>query len=194
MIPLVQQYCKKILNSNQCSRLPFHNVIHTEEVVNNIKLIGEYLNLTRQQIEPVVIAGWFHDIGFSKIYKGHEDISIGLAEKFLAKENYELAKIEIVISCINATKMPQNPKNKYAEIISDADIFHIGTDDFFYRKLLLRREWEIEFERVYSDIEWHFLNLEFLQKHTFFTPYGKSILMKKKENNEEKVKRLISLY
>lgn len=194
MIPLVEKYCRSILTTTKCNQLPFHNLEHTLEVVNNIMTIGENSNLTKKELEPIIIAGWFHDVGFCDTYLGHEDVSIKMAKRFLNKENYEPDLMDMVISCIRATKIPQSPEHKCAEIISDADIFHIGTDAFFYRKLLLRREWEIELSQVSTDIEWHQLNLSFLQSHEFFTPYGKSILMKGQRKNEERVKNLISLY
>jgi len=194
MISLAEKYCLKILTTTRCSQLPFHNIKHTMEVVANIQVIGENLKMSKAELEPIKIAGWFHDVGFCETYKGHEDVSIIMAREFLLKHCYDFDLTEMVVSCILATKMPQNPTNKYAEIISDADIFHIGTDAFFYRKLLLRREWELEFNKTSTDLEWHLLNLKFLQGHKFFTSYGKSILMQGQNKNEERVKNLISLY
>jgi uncharacterized protein len=121
-------------------------------------------------------------------------VSIGLAETFLKKQDYPQKKAELVIQCIQATKIPQNPLNKYAEVLSDADIYHISTPSFFYRKLLLRREWEMYFNKFNTDLEWHKLNLEFLERHQFFTSYGKDVLMKGQKENEAKVRNLIGLY
>lgn len=194
MLLSVEKYCQTILTTTKCHQLPFHNLEHTLEVVKNIQTIGTYANLTQEELEPVVIAGWFHDLGFCEVYQGHEEVSIQLARAFLTEKGYEPALIEIVTSCIAATKIPQNPKHTSAEIIVDADIFHIGTDAFFYRKLLLRREWETVLNQTYTDLEWHTLNLKFLQEHNFFTPYGKTVLLEGCKRNEERVNNLIALY
>jgi len=187
MINLTREHCEKLLLHPKCVALPFHNIVHTQEVVQQAKLIGENMRLSLNELELVIIAAWFHDTGFCEKYKGHEAVSIRLAKDFLQKQNYPKEKIEIVVSCIEATKMPQNPRGKYAEILSDADIYHISQDAFFYRKLLLRREWELVFDKNSTD-------LEFLQGHQFFTSYGKSVLMEGQKKNEERVKNLISLY
>lgn len=194
MLNLVKNYCEKILTTTKCKELSFHNIEHTREVVENVLLIGKHLDIPEEELEIIKIAAWFHDTGFCETYKGHEEVSIRLAKDFLVKENYANEKIEKVVTYILATKMPQNPLNKYAEVLSDADIFHVSTCSFFYRKLLLRREWEMQLSKFSSDKEWHLLNLEFLQKHQFFTSYGKDVLMKGQLENEEKVRNLIKLY
>lgn len=191
---LVKHHCEDILLNTKCATYPFHNIVHTQEVAKQAKWIGQNMSLSPDELEPIIIAAWFHDTGFFEKYKGHEDVSIRIAKDFLQKQNYQKEKIEIVISCIEGTKIPQNPQNKYAEILSDADIYHISQDAFFYRKLLLRREWELVFNKHSSDLEWHQLNLEFLQGHKFFTSYGKSVLMDGQKRNEERVKNLICLY
>jgi len=67
-----------------------------------------------------------------------------------------------------------------------------GTPDFFFKKLLLRREWDLKDIMTVSDMEWHQLNLKFLHDHHFRTKYGKEILERGKLENEEKVKYILS--
>ncbi len=194
ILETVQAYCENILTTTKCKELPFHNVEHTRQVMQNADTISQHIGLSDEEKEPIFIAAWFHDTGFCQAYHGHEDVSIRLAHSFLEKYNYPSEEIAVVVSCIEATKMPQNPVNKFAEVLSDADIFHISTPDFVYRKLLLRREWELELNKISTDVEWHRLNLEFLHNHRFFTAYGRKILMKGQMENEEKVKNLIGMY
>lgn len=191
---IIEKYCTGILESTKCAKLPFHNINHTREVVNNVGLIANNSALTRKETDLVKIAAWFHDLGFCNLYQGHENVSIKMAHDFLIKNQYSDKDFNIVKSCIEATKMPQKPLNKYAEILSDADLFHVSDDTFFYRKLLLRREWELEFNKFSTDLEWHVLNLEFLKSHSFYTNYGKLVLMKGQVENEKKVLSLIAFY
>jgi uncharacterized protein len=189
----VESYCTTLLEQSSCNTLPFHNIVHTREVVKNTVNILTRMKLSSEESEPLVIAAWFHDTGFSKKYKGHEDVSINLAKTFLSKHQYPPRKIDVVIECIEATKMPQNPKTELAKVLCDADLFHVGTPNFFYRKQLLRKEWENEFNKQYTDMEWHQLNLVFLQEHEFFTDYGKKRLKNESRENIEKLKNLISI-
>lgn len=190
----VENHCTDILANSDCRKLPFHNLRHTQEVVNNVKLISQKLQLSASERELVEIAAWFHDTGFCETYKGHEEESIAIAIKFLTLEGLDAHFIDTICTCIKATKMPQQPENKYAEVLCDADIFHIGTPNFFYRKLLLRREWETFCDLNLNDLEWHKLNLEFLHKHHFRTSYGQNVLEVGKIDNLKKVKQIIEYY
>ena len=194
MVKKVKKYCETILKTTKCNQLPFHNLAHTQQVVRNVRTISKRLDLAKEEVEPILIAAWFHDTGFCEAYQGHEEVSIQLAKAFLTENSYAAKNIDTVVTCIMATKIPQNPLTKYAEILSDADIFHISTPEFFYRKLLLRREWELVLNKFSTDLEWHLLNLDFLHNHQFFTTYGKKVLMKGQDINEAKVKNLIQLY
>jgi len=194
IIARVENYCKDILTNSDCRKLPFHNLRHTQEVVSNVKLLSRELQLSASARELLEIAAWFHDTGFFETYKGHEEKSIAIAINFLNSEGLNVDSIDLISSCIKATKMPQQPDNEYAEVLCDADIFHISTPNFFYRKLLLRREWETFCDLHLSDLEWHNLNLEFLKEHHFKTSYGQKILEAGKMENLKKVQQIIEYY
>lgn len=194
ILDVVANYCQDHLSNSECSKLPFHSLQHTLEVVERVKLIAQKCSLSKDEMEPVLIAAWFHDTGYSSTYVGHEEESARLAEKFLSQAQYDREKIKLVVSCVHATKMPQNPMSEQAEILCDADIFHISTPDFFFKKLLLRREWELILGKTYSDQAWHELNLAFLQEHHFFTSYSKEVGKQGKRLNIEKVKMILQYY
>ena len=95
--------------------------------------------------------------------------------------------IEEVEKCcthlLSALKCPALPIHKLEhtkEVLCDADIFHISNEHFYYRKILLGREWEFFCNNKVTDLERHQLNLEFLKKQHFRTIYGKSILKQEK--------------
>jgi len=150
------------------------------------------------RIEPketdfIVIAACFHDTGFSVTYKDHEETSKRLATQYLAKTNYTQEEIDKVCSYIEATKMPQKPKDIYAQVLCDANLFHLGTKDFWYRNLLLRKEWELLGGIIMIDSEWQLLNIKFLEEYQFKTAYGKEVLEKGKQENLNKLKQLIRI-
>src|SRR5690606_14574977 len=86
MISSVATYCKDLLTTSKCSALPFHNLQHTKEVVQNVKYLCAAMDINKQNTEILVVAAWFHDTGFSTTYKGHEDESKLIATHFLKKE------------------------------------------------------------------------------------------------------------
>lgn len=189
----ITKYCSDLLQNDKCKNLPFHNFTHTQEVIDNVFLISDALGLPSKETKLIVIAACFHDTGFSETYQGHEEVSIRLAEQYLTKANCTKHEIEKVSSCIAATKMPQDPTDRYAEILCDADLFHLGTTDFLFRNLLLRKEWELFCDTAMTDKEWILSNIKFMEGHRFKTPYGKDILEKGKQENLNKLKQLIRL-
>ena len=190
----VAQYCTNLLTDSKCKELPFHNLQHTIEVVQNVKYLCAAMDINQKETDILIIAAWFHDTGFSVTYKAHEEESKLIATTFLNTQEVDVDLIDKICNCIDATKMPQCPTNNLAEILCDADVFHISNSHFFYRKLLLRKEWELFCDHKVSDLEWHKLNLEFLKKHHFKTVFGKDILAKGKQENIIKVERIVDYY
>ena len=192
-IKSITMYCSDILQNYKCKHLPFHNLVHTQEVIDNVFLISEAIGIQPKEAGYIAIAACFHDTGYSEIYKGHEEVSKRIAAQYMEKANCNQAEIEMVCSCIEATKMPQNPNDIYAKVLCDADLFHLGTTNFLYKNMLLRKEWELFSDIIMADDEWQMLNINFLEEHRFKTTYGKEILENGKQENLDKLKQLIRL-
>lgn len=142
-IESITTYCSDILQTDKCKQLPFHNFTHTHthEVIDNVFLLANAIGVLPKAADIIAIAACFHDTGYSEIYNGHEDVSKRLATEYLKKTQYSEVEIDRVCACIEATKLPQNPNYIYAEVLCDADVFHLGTSNFLYRNWLLRKEW-----------------------------------------------------
>jgi HD superfamily phosphodiesterase len=170
-------------------QLVYHNFTHTEEVVNAAYEIGQAENISEKELEVLLLAAWFHDVGFIKSIENHEESSKEIATTYLKEINYPEALIDKVCKIIDVTKMPQNPTNLIEKIICDADLFHLGTENFRERSNLLRSEWESCNKKHYSDIEWIEQNEKFIGKHTFFTDYAFNKLNNQKVQNWLKTKK-----
>ncbi len=193
MIKTVVKHCSHILQNGKCNNLPFHNLAHTQEVIDKVYLISKALGIQPKEADFIAIAACFHDTGFAEAYDGHEEASKKLAEQYLSTANYSKVETERICSYIEATKMPQTPLDIYAAVLCDADLFHLGTIDFWHRNLLLRKEWELFYGLVMTDNEWILLNIKFLEEHQFKTSYGKEVLEKGKQENLDKLKQLTQI-
>ena len=151
----------------------FHNDIHTFEVVAAAREIASGMGLCDEEIEIVTIAAWFHDIGYLRSYDHHEDVSIEIATEFLRKSGYPENKIAQVKCCIDATRMGSEPGNPLCEILCDADMSHCGRLSFFHRSKLLREEWKNVAGRIYTELEWAHMQVEFMTSVHFRTSYAK---------------------
>ena len=167
----------------------YHNFDHTLLVVEAVNEIALAENISESDKEILLIAAWFHDVGFVKNHKNHEEESKKIATEYLIENGLSKEKIAKVLSCIDATKMPQKPKNELEEILCDADLFHLGSEDFSTRSSLLRSEWEELSDKHMTDIEWLEDNQTFITNHKYFTDYAYQKLNEQKTSNWLKIQK-----
>ncbi|MBL7742948.1 MAG: HD domain-containing protein [Chitinophagaceae bacterium] len=155
----------------------FHNVRHTQTVVKAVEDMALYYQLSGQDRLAVLLAAWFHDTGYSRgSAESHEEESVRIAESYLEKKEISPSVIDKVKSSIRATKMPQSPASLIEQIICDADLSHLGTDDFDKESKLLRKELAAVYNKEISKKDWRKENIQFFQSHRYFTDYGRTRL------------------
>jgi len=185
-----KKYVESFLKENLTDGIYYHDLEHTQEVVNASLEIGIASNISDEELEIVLIAAWFHDTGYFKGMENHEEISKAVAEKFLKQEGVQESKIAAVGGCILATKIPQTPNNIMEEVLCDADLYHVSTREFFTKSELLRKEFSLVFPDEIQLDEWFKNSIKFLKNHSFFTLYAKEKLLPAKKENLKKLKVL----
>ena len=184
-IQLVREFVTELLcklPSNMC----YHNLKHTEEVVDACILLAVHSKLNPIEKEILIISAWFHDAGHIKTYFGHEIAGADLAEKFLRKIKYPSERIREVSACILCTHYPPNPQNQIQKILCDADMFHLTLNDYEDRCLKLKQEIESVSNCNIPLQSWYDKNIDFLKKQFYFSKYGKKLFSKLKESNLNK--------
>lgn len=160
--------------SNISKNVTYHNLEHTKRVVAACEEMAEYYQLQSDDKEALLIAAWFHDTGFSSgRSQGHEEVSKQLVNEFLEKQNAAPSLTAKINGCIDATKMPQSPNTLIEQIICDADLFHLGTDEFNIKNEELRQELKAFSNEDVSKKKWRKMNIAFMENHKYFTDYGK---------------------
>ena len=180
IIKEIKKYATKELEVLPADFL-FHNAEHTRQVVAAVREIGAKSGLSAGEIKIILIAAWFHDLGHKVKYINHEDESIKLAHHFLIEKDVNPKLIQYIEACIHATKMPQQPKGIFQEILCDADLYHLSTSACLEKGEMLRKELHLKLGKVVDDECWDRTNLLFLKKHQYFTAYGRKILQPRKE-------------
>jgi predicted metal-dependent HD superfamily phosphohydrolase len=174
VLAAAQNYVTDLYQTKVSKSIHFHTLQHTQEVLAASEKMAEYYQLADEDRFALSLAAWFHDTGYSGgTAKGHEDLSAELAIKFLNEHHVSHSVIEKVKGCINATKIPQSPASLIEQIICDADLFHLGTPDFKDKNRLLREELNDFGGHDLSKKDWRRLNIDFLEKHNYFTSYAK---------------------
>ncbi|MGB0931120.1 MAG: HD domain-containing protein [Chitinophagales bacterium] len=176
-------YVKELFEQSLPIHLVFHSLEHTQNVVKGVQELCKHLTITKQEKQILVLAAWFHDCGHTITYTGHEAVSQAIAYQFLSEQKVDIEVVSEVMNCIEATKMPQRPKNLLQQIICDADLYHLSFTDYDDYEYLLRVEWDLILNQTYTDEEWRNLNIVFLAQHRYYTPYAKKKWEKRKRLN-----------
>jgi predicted metal-dependent HD superfamily phosphohydrolase len=171
----ISEHVRNLLSTKIPPGIVYHDLMHTIEVVEAVKLIAGCYEISSDDLEILLIAAWFHDTGYISVYACHEEKSIEMAREFLSSQQYDPEKIDRVCALINATKHSIPVKTLNEQIIRDADISHIGKKGFNTKSDLLRMEL-VSYKNVnYSNEEWLEVNINFISKHDFFTDAAKKL-------------------
>lgn len=186
-----QNYVTTHFESSHNAKLIYHNLDHTLNVVKACRKIADKCGICGDELEMLLVAAWFHDVGYLSELNNHEKIGALEARLFLTGNGVQEAFISQVEKCILATRIPQNPRDKLSAILCDADLFHVSQPDFLAN---LHFFWD-EMKAINGEkqTEIHYLEntLRFFEAHEFKTKYGKSTLDLGKKKNLEQIKRLL---
>ncbi|MEM6265854.1 MAG: Pycsar system effector family protein [Bacteroidota bacterium] len=189
LLAKAEQYARDTLKAHHHTDLLFHNIEHTEQVVKAAHLIGKNSGLTQEELNTVALAAWFHDLGYTQIYIGHEMVSMQIAEDFFRNEGLPEERIQVITHLIEATKLTQEPRNLLEEVIKDADLYNLSTPLALEHTANLRVEWKTFCNQEYDELEWLKLNLGFFKNHRYFTEYSKEYLTPQKDIHTKALKK-----
>ncbi|WP_298892792.1 Pycsar system effector family protein [uncultured Psychroserpens sp.] len=178
-----EKYVTGYLNDNLDPKFVYHNLAHTQRVVEKVKELTDTSSLSDNEKHILLIAAWFHDTGFTKVIEGHEKESVKIASDFLKSKQVEEDTIKAVANIILATQMTYEPKNELEGIIRDADCAHVSSKNYDEFASLLRKEWELTQDKFISKPDWVNDNISFLTNHTFYTNIAASKWEKRKGKN-----------
>lgn len=176
-------YVANLFEANKDERFVYHNIGHTEQVVENTVKIANHYQLSDQDFFIVVAASWFHDMGYLFDCSQHEVRGERIAVTFLEEKGVDKDVINQVSGCIMATKMPQNPSGLLQQIVCDADLFHLGSSSFKEKNKLMRQEAQAFCNKEIDKMEWRIKTIALFKAHHYHTDYCKELLNFKKAQN-----------
>jgi len=182
LVKEVSEYIEGLFRALDKDKFIYHNLSHTLEVARYADILADKVGLSSEERELVVIAAWFHDVGYTLDYNNHEEKGKELARDFLMSKGVDDAKIEVVLNCIDATKVPQDPKNKLEEVLCDADMYHLSQPDFCEKSALLRIEHNHLKPNKTGKTKFMKETLRYLNK-SYFTDFANEALSAGKEKN-----------
>jgi predicted metal-dependent HD superfamily phosphohydrolase len=181
LIEPVSKFVTDYLTGKLSADYVFHNLQHTHDVVAASEELATNAGLSHNDTATLLIAAWFHDIGYVDGAMGHEHRSAGTATEFLKKFGADDVTIEQVSLAIAATKMPQRPTTPIGALLCDADMSHLGKHFFWHRSSLLRHEFTKTGQSSIDDLTWIRQEIEFLENHQYKTEHGRLLYEASKE-------------
>lgn len=187
ILKISEDYAKNLLKDKLSSVYTYHNLDHTIQVVDKIKILAKEENISPEDTENLLLAGWFHDLGYVDDADNHEEESQKIAADFLRKNEFPEERIQKIGELILATDKFYKPKNQLEEVIKDADLYHLASDDYFRICENLRQEIKEVHHQKFSKQQWSELNIVFFSKHQFYTKYAKENWQPIKEKNVDRI-------
>jgi hypothetical protein len=187
----IEHYVTGLFETLQDDTLAFHNLKHTQNVVDRTKEIAGHYHVSEKEMLILYTAAWFHDTGylFTDPVK-HEQMSADMMRKFMLEHTNDTELINEIEQCIMATKSPRNPTNLLQQIICDADTYNLGTKEFKETNKRVRKECKLKTGHE-DKLEFCRNTITLLEKHQFYTTYCKDQLSVSKELNMKKLKNKI---
>jgi len=187
IIEEARNYVTSLMEKKTPETLVYHTINHTRDVVQSAEFLGKKAKLNDNEFKVLILAAWFHDIGYINKYKGHEEESKKIAKEFLEKREVENIIVEQVLNCIDSTRTPQSPGNNVEKVLCDADLFHLSTEDFTELSLLFMKELILccMKDKKLDEYQYWEKTIDFFDSHTYFTDYGKEVLAAGKEKNRK---------
>lgn len=159
-----------LLRDNLPGNYLYHNPEHTLYVIEKALEIGKSEKCTDEELDFIGVAALWHDTGYIKTYLNHEAESCKLARHYLPEYGYQSEYIDRICDMIMVTKIPQLPKYKLEEILADADLEYLGTEEFEIKSEALFQELQ-SVRPAYTETEWDQAQISFITNHHYFTHY-----------------------
>jgi predicted metal-dependent HD superfamily phosphohydrolase len=146
----------------------YHNFEHAQKVAEAFRKIGYLEALTETEINLGEVSAYLHDI----IHQNAPDDETRSAERVqevLPQWGYSAKEVQTVTELIRATKFPTSPKNLLEQVMCDADIFYLGTEEYWQGSEQLRQEWNIEYGT------WNARQVVFIENVRYYTESAREL-------------------
>jgi len=187
-----ESYVKGLFKQHNHTNLVFHNLEHTQNVVEHVHEIALHYEIPDKDLLELSLAAWFHDTGhLITDPAGHEEKSVALMDEFMRSKTDDEELVKKIAALIRITKFPPSPQSMQEMIICDADTYHFGLEDFKQTNKAIKKELILRNMNIMV-MDWERNSLNLLEKHQFFTSYCIDLLQKGKEKNIRRLKKKLN--
>ncbi|UCH21581.1 MAG: HD domain-containing protein, partial [Deltaproteobacteria bacterium] len=173
--------------------IKYHDSNHTLQPTKGVVAVANSIaiseNISEHDRELLIAAAYIHDTGYIREYDKNEPIAARMAGRILKLIGYKPNEIEKVQKIILSTDLECEAETHVEKILCDADLDHLGREDFFELDGKLREGRRARGLDVSDDVKWYRSTLEIIKKHKYYTESQKKFREKGKQKN---IKRLLN--
>ena len=191
-LKIVDGYIRDLFRDELPDGIKYHDANHTLHpttgvvaAANGIAISEKISELDR---ELLITAAYFHDTGYIREYDKNEPIAARMVGRILKLIGYKPNEVVKVQEMILSTDLEREPKAHVEKILCDADLDHLGREDFFKLDGKVREGRHARGIDVSDEAKWYKGTLEFIKKHQYYTESQKKLREKEKQKN---IKRLL---
>lgn len=164
-------------------RYVFHDFNHAKATAAIAAELTAEANLPEATRNALIVAAWFHDVGYTEGEERHEQRSAEQAKQFLKPFPETVIDHALVEQLILSTMPGQKPESKLEQWLHDAHYSFLGRKRFERRGQLLRLEEEAISGKNYTTHEWERRLLELQLDTKFLTPEAHEEFASRKNKN-----------
>ncbi len=192
----VDQYIRELFKDELPAGIKYHNAEHTLHPTRGVVAVANRIALAEKisghDRELLIAAAYFHDTGYIREYDKNEPIAARMAGRILKLIDYKPAEIKKIQKMILATDLARKPQTPVEKILCDADLDHLGRDDFFQKDGKLRKGRSARGIDVSDEAKWYTGTLNLITKHKYYTKSQILLREEKKQKNIKQLKKKLS--
>ncbi len=191
-LKIVDQYIRELFRDELPAGIKYHNADHTLHPTRGVVAVANRIalseNISEHDRELLIAAAYFHDTGYIREYDKNEPIAARMAGRILKLIGYKPDDIKKVQKMILATDLARKPQSLVEKILCDADLDHLGRDDFFKRDGKLRKGRGARGIDVSDEAKWYRGTLALITNHKYYTASQKK---RREEGKQQNIKLLV---
>ena len=192
-LKIVDEYIRALFKDELPDGIKYHDADHTLHPTRGVVTLANRIaiseNISEHDRELLLAAAYFHDTGYIREYDRNEPIAARMAGRILKLIGFESDEIDKIQKMILATDLALEPKTLIEKILCDADLDHLGRDDFLELDAKLREGRRIRGLDVSDDMKWYSGTLNIITNHKFYT---KSQIKLREDKKQQNIKELLN--
>lgn len=181
LVTNAENYISQLFAAKLPEKVIFHTFSHIMALQKHAETIGEHAGIPHDEMNLLRLCALFRDSGIVNSLENSREESIRLASEFLSEQGVDHEVIHRVSDILKPALPGEDPKDATGGLLADANmIFFISEGgleqvDLLYDESAMCRP---GFQKR-SVFEKEFV--EFLEKHSFYSEYGRTVLQPKKQ-------------